>query len=379
MKLKRVLLFTEGVWPYVMGGMEKHTYYLCKYFAINQVEVIFVHSNPSDLDAGLLEKFSPEEKRFLNSILIAPIKTRPFPGHYLYETYQYSKRAYQAVKHLVPSCDFIIAVGLGGWYYLNNVRKTVPVAVHFHGYNFLQKQLVFYTRLQCLMLRYPFMSQHQHANYIFSLGGRITELLANNGVPAGKIISIPNAIEEQWIRKTDIQNFNPSRFVFIGRYSEVKGIDILDQALNKLLPVHPFEMHFIGPIPEDKQVRSSSVIYHGAIHNEEQIQEILYNCDVLVSPSYTEGMPTVILEAMAAGCAIIATDVGAVPEIVDAEIGWLIPCGNVTALYDAMEQAIKSSNSNLAVLKSAALEKVRAYTWQNVIEKTIEEIENRIK
>jgi glycosyltransferase involved in cell wall biosynthesis len=211
------------------------------------------------------------------------------------------------------------------------------------------------------------------------LGGRITELLTKNGVPAKKVISIPNAIEEQWIQKADIQNFNPRRFVFIGRYSEVKGIDILDQALNKLLAVHPFEMHFIGPIPEDKQVRSSSVIYHGAIHNEAQIQEILYTCDVLVSPSYTEGMPTVILEAMAAGCAIIATDVGAVPEVVDEKIGWLIPSGNVTALYDAMEQAIQSTNNSLAVVKLAAREKVRAYTWQNIIEKTIEEIENRIK
>src|SRR6476620_11195185 len=130
MKLKRVLLFTEGVWPYVIGGMEKHTYFLCKYFAKYHVEVIFVHSNPSNLDAGVLEKFSSEEKKFLRPVLIETIKPRPFPGHYIYETYNYSKRAYQAVRDLILSCDFIIAIGLGGWYYLNNVKKTVPVAVH---------------------------------------------------------------------------------------------------------------------------------------------------------------------------------------------------------------------------------------------------------
>jgi len=378
MKLKRVLLFTEGVWPYVMGGMEKHTYFLCKYFAKNQVEVIFVHSNPSGLDASQLEKFTPEEKRFLTPLLVDPIKPRPFPGHYIYETYQYSKRAYEAAKDLIPSCDFIIAIGLGGWYYVNNVKKTVPVAVHFHGYNFLQKQLVLYTRLQCLMLRYPFMGQHKHANYIFSLGGRITELLKRNGVPVNKIITIPNAIEEQWIRVSETQQLSPRRFVFIGRYSEIKGIDILDQALHKLLPLHPFEMHFIGPIPDDKQVKSSSVVYHGAIHNEKQIQEILYASDVLVSPSYTEGMPTVILEAMASGCAIIATDVGAVPEIVGDDIGWLIPSGNVAALYQAMEHAIQLSDDDLGKLKATALAKVRAYTWQNIIGMTIKEIENRI-
>src|SRR6187455_1824547 len=103
MKLNRVLLFTEGVWPYVMGGMQKHTYFLCKYFAKNKIEVIFVHSNPSKLNAELLEKFTDEEKVYLKPVLIEAIKHRSFPGHYLYETYKYSKRAFNAVEKSIPA------------------------------------------------------------------------------------------------------------------------------------------------------------------------------------------------------------------------------------------------------------------------------------
>jgi glycosyltransferase involved in cell wall biosynthesis len=378
MKLKRVLLFTEGVWPYVMGGMQKHTFFLCRYFAKNEVEVIFVHSNQSGLNAELLENFTVEEKAYLKPVLIEATKPCPFPGHYLYESYRYSKRAYESVEQSIATVDFIIAIGLGGWYYMNKVKKTIPVAVHFHGYDFLQKQLLLYTRFQCFMLRVPFMSQHENANFIFSLGGKITELLTSNGVPINKIVTIPNAIEPGWIRNTPIPQFNCRRFVFIGRYSKTKGLDILNEVLNKLVHSHAFQMHFIGPIPEDKQVKSPDVVYHGTIYDENNIQKILQESDFLVCPSYSEGMPTVILEAMASGAAIIATDVGAVQEVVGEDIGWLIPSGNIPALYHAMESAILTDETNLRKLKTAALQKVHAYTWPAIIEKTIYEIEKRI-
>lgn len=102
-----------------------------------------------------------------------------------------------------------------------------------------------------------------------------------------------------------------------------------------------FEFHFIGPIPAKAKIINSQVIYHGEIRTESKIRKIISNCDVLVCPSYSEGMPTVISEAM--GLAIIATDVGAVQEMVDGN-GWLIHNSRPKTIQKALIKAFHISN-----------------------------------
>ena len=67
-------------------------------------------------------------------------------------------------------------------------------------------------------------------------------------------------------------------------------------------------------------------------------------CGIFVLPSYTEGFPNVILESMACGCAIIATTVGAIPELIGEEDGRqngvLIPPRNADALKKALNQLL---------------------------------------
>ena len=99
---------------------------------------------------------------------------------------------------------------------------------------------------------------------------------------------------------------------------------------------------------------------------------ILRECQVLVCASYAEGMPNVILEGMASGCAVIASDVGAVSLMVNSENGWLIEPGNFTAIKDAMLQAISSSPQELLNKRSLSLQRVRtAFIWEIIIDKTV--------
>lgn len=58
----RIALITDGIAPYVLGGMQKHSYYLAKYFAKNKVYVDLVHYNDSNYNIVDLEFFSEEEK-----------------------------------------------------------------------------------------------------------------------------------------------------------------------------------------------------------------------------------------------------------------------------------------------------------------------------
>lgn len=73
------------------------------------------------------------------------------------------------------------------------------------------------------------------------------------------------------------------------------------------------------------------------------IPQLLALSDILVLPSYTEGLPLVILEAMAAGLAVVATPVGGIPEVViHQETGFLVPVEDVLALGDAIFKLLQN-------------------------------------
>ena len=65
-----VALLTDGIWPYVIGGMQRHSFYLAKYLAANGVEVDLYHTNKSHKELSLLEEFSEDEKKNIRSIEI---------------------------------------------------------------------------------------------------------------------------------------------------------------------------------------------------------------------------------------------------------------------------------------------------------------------
>ncbi|MFZ1666304.1 MAG: glycosyltransferase family 4 protein, partial [Flavobacteriales bacterium] len=94
--------------------------------------------------------------------------------------------------------------------------------------------------------------------------------------------------------------------------------------------------------------------------------------DVLVCPSYSEGMPTVIMEAMASGLAILATDVGAVNQQVEGN-GWLLPSPEVGSIQSALEQAVRISAADLTAMKEKSLDRASSrFTWGKVIKRKME-------
>ena len=110
----RVALITDGIAPYVIGGMQKHSFYLAKYFAKNNIQVDLIHYNNSSYDISQLEFFTEEEKKFIHSIVIEFPVSLKFPGHYIYNSYQYSCLAFNAIKHQLTSYDFIYTKGFSG-------------------------------------------------------------------------------------------------------------------------------------------------------------------------------------------------------------------------------------------------------------------------
>ena len=85
----------------------------------------------------------------------------------------------------------------------------------------------------------------------------------------------------------------------------------------------------------------------------ERISTWLAACDLLALPSWNEGMPNVVLEALASGRRVVATRVGGIPEVVTDELGILVPPRDVSALTRALETALATQYDPLAI--SAAL------------------------
>ena len=369
----KVALFTDGIFPYVMGGMQKHSFYLARYLARAGVEVDLYHFNSGDKDISKLELFSNEEKLKIRSFVIpfpAPGKS---PGHYIRESFEYSCKVYSCFLQN-GEVDYIYSKGFSAWKLLEEKRKgkVFPsVGVNFHGYEMFQQASGLRTILEQRLLRSPVRFSLTHADHVYSYGGKITALLKSIGVSSLKIKELPTGIESEWlvdrVRKTEkIRNF-----IFVGRYEHRKGISELNNVLKKLKG-QKFEFTFVGPIPVSRQIRQPHVKYAGAVMDASAMQELLRGSDILVCPSHSEGMPNVIMEAMASGLVVIATDVGAVADMVSEQNGWLIHPRSEEELGESMKLALNISAEDLYLKKSNSVKFVGdRFLWDKLIQRLI--------
>jgi glycosyltransferase involved in cell wall biosynthesis len=92
--------------------------------------------------------------------------------------------------------------------------------------------------------------------------------------------------------------------------------------------------------------------------------------DILVLPSYSEGLPNVVMEALSCGTPAIVTDVGGCPEVVkDGETGFVVPVGDVEALTDKIEYLLDNEDMREMMGKLGREDMSERYGRKNVINK----------
>jgi glycosyltransferase involved in cell wall biosynthesis len=381
----KIALLTDGIFPYVIGGMQRHSFYLVKYLAGNGYHVELYHMNQSNLDIHQLDVFTPEERLYIRSFVVPFPEKGKSPGHYIRESYEYSRRIFQTFRTNTDHVDFIIAKGFSGWELLHQRSKgfkCAPIGVNFHGYEMFQRQPSLRAALQSrFLLRSPVLYNIRNADYVFSYGGKITEIIKRLEIADAKIIELPTGIGQGWLNHSLNNSSNVRKFVFLGRYERRKGIEELSKVVKDVLRnlTSGLEFHFVGPIPESKKMKDMRIHYHGSISDSNQVRQILQQSEVLVCPSHSEGMPNVIIEAMASGCAIIGTDVGAISCMVNRETGWLIRPNDAGELKKALQDAISISPNALDKKRKAATELVeKSFLWENIILQLTDELQKRI-
>ncbi len=359
----RLALLADGIWPDTIGGMQKHTFYLAKYFALNGIQVdLYYCANDA---AIVIKQFSFDETLNIKFFKVEfPVFKVNFPSHYVINSYRYSKRLFRLFSQQ-PKYDYVYAQGFTGWYF---VKRGVQLGSNLHGLEMYQKAFGFKSKLAQLILKIPASTIIKGSAVNFSLGGQLTDILKKQG--AKLIKETPIGIGEEWLIRNVHQN-DKIEFVFVGRNEKRKGLDQLFQALQNL-KTNEYLFHFIGISEHKNAVDMPNVIMHGEIKDVQKIQSILSTCDCLVCPSIAEGMPTVILEAMAMGLAIIATNTGATSLLVSQENGHLIEPGNQQALLKSLYHFTKISPLELNKLKNNSFQKVsEKYIWPISILATI--------
>lgn len=368
-----ISLLTDGLFPFSIGGMQKHSSLLCRYLAKEGAKVDVYHPHTSVPRGSLIEKLGLEPSWEVEFLPVSFPSFFHWPGHYFAESFSHSKSIINKYINRIRETDFVYAQGFTAWAYLK-ARKMdsslPPVIINFHGLEMYQ--MAFGVKQKFIYQAYkPFVRKNvQEADYVQSLGGKLTPILQELGIKNEQILSLPIGIPESWVVSQVATPQQVRRFVFVGRYERRKGTEELIKALGQLTENEMFTFDFIGNIPEDKRIQSPNITYWGMVKEEENIKRLLTEADVLICPSYAEGMPTVILEGMARGCAIIATDVGAVAEVVDDAVGWLLEAGNVPLLASTIKEAIHMDTAPLQQKQVNALSRVaEKFTWEKVIDR----------
>lgn len=363
----KAILVCDGLFPLQIGGMQKHSTLLARYLLRAGVELTLVHPH-RDTEVQPLFAEEPVKPKL---IAVPWPASPPFPGHYLWKNYRYSARVRQALIDSGHPAAPVYVQGYSGWKLITDPIPGFPVLLNFHGLEMFQLLQGTRNRLQAAMLRQPARKLMRKAQGVVSLGGKLSGLIGLQA-PEARIFTLPVGIEASWCDTPFRQTAARRNFLFVGRYEWRKGIALLHEVMPRVLAVSP-EAHFrfIGDIPAQVQYKDARVRYEGPLRDEKVIRELYAAADVLVCPSWSEGMPTVIHEAMASGLAIIASDVGGVAEQVDESNGFLIKPGDAIALEAAILACCRSDAGHLDQLRWHSRGKVPQFFWPRVADLTL--------
>ena len=101
-----------------------------------------------------------------------------------------------------------------------------------------------------------------------------------------------------------------------------------------------------------------NVVRLAGVQTAAEIREQLHKSRAFVLPSFAEGLPVVLMEALALSRPVITTAIAGIPELVDEGCGWLIPAGSVDALVEAMAEALHAPTAELVAKGAVGRERV---------------------
>ncbi len=227
----------------------------------------------------------------------------------------------------------------------------IPWIAFAHGYTSENRRMALYNRLDVWLLR--------HADRVVVVSEATGRTLVQAGVPEKIIRVIHNAIDpynhevsEDGSELRQVCHAGPADLLIgvIGRMSAEKGQEVFLQAFTMVLKVLPRARAVLVGAGQDMAALEELVRTNGL---EEQVTFTGYQrntaavyaaLDLVVIPSFSEGLPNVLLEAMVHRKPVVATNVGGIPEVMqDGLSKFLVPPGDPQAMADAILEVLRDS------------------------------------
>ncbi|WP_460373564.1 glycosyltransferase family 4 protein [Methanocalculus sp. MC3] len=213
------------------------------------------------------------------------------------------------------------------------------------------------------------------ADYVLSSSEEMRKTLIGIGAKPERSASIASGVDTHTFKPMDKNEcrayFGIDRermvFLYLGRYHPWKGIHELIEAA-KQSPEELFIFAGTGSLPE----HPDNCIDIGAIEPE-RVPTLMNCADCLMLPSYTEGLPNVLMEALSCAIPVIATKVGGCPEVVqDRKTGLLIPPKDITALSEALYWMKEHHSKRILMGEEGRRDMIERYEREKLITQMID-------
>jgi len=197
----------------------------------------------------------------------------------------------------------------------------------------------------------------KHANFVAAISNycRVQLVRFSSYEYWDKIVIVHCGLQlDEFVPNYDFDVNNQS-LVCVGRLCPQKAQLLLPPALAQLKTDFPnLKVHFVGD-GESRQALEQSikkydveemVQLHGWMVNAD-VRKLVIKSRTFLLPSFAEGLPVVIMEALALGRPVISTYIAGIPELVDNDCGWIIPAGSIEHIASAIRQTLNDSPAGL--------------------------------
>jgi glycosyltransferase involved in cell wall biosynthesis len=335
MKSKVTFLTATGVYPQSLGGPAIHLYYLhSKLSQLGLASEVFNFGNLKNIKRAFCRFYTAV--RYLKTSNVVVFNSPPAGLLLLMSCL--SKILGKKIIYILHGGIFFEVNGLLG--------KSIQIATLF--------------QLRNGLIDYAVVPSRWLANFIHIYKFK------------SRVIVIPNGVDLQEIDSLNREKIETKKnILFVGRLAKIKGIAELVHAFS-LLRDAGYNLYMVGPNEDLDQNQMDRIRNVPGVHlcgkmNHEKVLSLMKGADIVVVPSLMENFPLVVLEAMACGKPIVATNVGGIPEMIEDHCnGILIPPKDANALARAIFFLMENPDQAKR-LGQAARRTIEAYFTSDVM------------
>lgn len=389
----KVIFTTRSVYPFHgYGGMERYIFFLAKHLIKEGVNVEIITTAKSDI------KEKKQTYEGINYIFLSPqVVTKGFFKFLMFPITTHLF-AFNIARYL-RNIEFDILHSFGGspLYYNIFIKKRPPMINQPFGLEPF--------KTKGLRKIYNYLLWYLPTKYIFEISDAIAsegdnqtqDIIKIFNISKEKCFNLPDGVDisliEEYIANSKITRedigLKPTDFVLINvnRLAPNKGVNYLIDALNILKEtIKDIKLIIIGTGSEENKIlkqienyRLNDIILHFKNVEDARLYNYYSLADVFICPTLYEGLPIVILEAMACGLPIVATNTAENPQVVKDEInGYLVKVASSNSIADGILR-LYNNNQLQKQMGIKSKEIIKDYDWGIIARKTIDKYQQLVE